>query len=68
MSVDREAIGEFARILVQSLTPLEITEFYRTYHDIIGNDRWNEYTALAMEVVRIRRKMDKLLTELDKPE
>ncbi len=64
--MDREAIGEFAKILVQSLTPEEVSNFYRTYHEIIGSERWNEYSALAVEVVRTRRKMDQRLIDLDK--
>lgn len=34
MSMDREEIGEFAKILVQSLDPIEVSSFYRTYHEI----------------------------------
>lgn len=66
MGMDREQIGEFARILIQSLDPIEVSRFYKTYHEIIGNERWDEYTKLAKRVVDLRREMDKRLIELDK--
>lgn len=64
--MDREQIGEFARILIQSLDPIEVSNFYKTYHEIIGNERWDEYAKLAKRVVDLRREMDKRLIELDK--
>lgn len=65
MSMDREEIGEFAKILVQSLDPIEVSGFYKTYHEIVGNERWDEYTKLATRIVNLRRDMDKRLIELD---